>query len=316
MNKHNWIQNIWLDFLDKQEYSKYQHCLELLPILRMRYGNLLRETLISISIEYKHGYQVTIEEIAEPRRNISIDRYINNNQSTSLLIKEINQLEFDDIKSLKKAACALIKILDYYSVACELDIFTSHTLAFIERAGIEQTDSFVERLEEYEQTLEKKNSEIDFYSVLAKTLAKESAFEIHKKVESIVGAQYKSNPDFNLESEKCNTEWDELGAMLFNNSNELLDVGIEQLKIVISQSIKQLSRSERLALWCEYGTSHKDFVEDTEPDEDFDLLDDRDSFNEIIESLFQSITSSMVNEWEDKRFADHFKTSESSRDEA
>ena len=300
MNKHNWIQNIWLDFLDRQEYSKSQLCLELLPILRMRYGNLLRETLISISIEYKHGYQITIEEIAEPRRNISIDRYINNNQSTSLLIEEIKQLEFDDIKRLKKAACALIKILDYYSVASELDIFTAHTLAFIERADIEQADSFFERLEEHELIMERKNAERDFYSVLAMTLAKELASEIHQKVESIVSAQYKSNPAFDLEDEKCITEWDELGATLFNNSNVLLEVGVEQLRSVISQSIKILERSERLALWCEYGTSHKDFVENTEPDEDFDLLDDIDSFNEIIESLFQNITSSMVNDWQDK----------------
>ena len=101
-------------------------------------------------------------------------------------------------------------------------------------------------------------------------------------------------------SEDCSTEWQEMGAMLFDGSHLLLDMGIQQLEFTVSNAIKKLSRAERLALWCKYGESITDFVHDAEPDESFDLPKDSDSYNGIVEAIAHSLQRNMMDDWEKK----------------
>lgn len=88
------------------------------------------------------------------------------------------------------------------------------------------------------------------YSELTLEMSEELAPTINKKIQTAVRSQYITLPAFDRVSKDCANEWQEMGAMLFNGSHQLLYAGINQLEYSVGNAIKKLSRAERMALRC------------------------------------------------------------------
>jgi hypothetical protein len=84
-------------------------------------------------------------------------------------------------------------------------------------------------------------AEKTFYSKLALDMAEEFAPAIYNKIKAAVRSQYKTSPANGMVGEDCSTEWQEMGAMLFDGSHLLLDMGIQQLEFTVSNAIKSLA---------------------------------------------------------------------------
>ena len=156
------------------------------------------------------------------------------------------------------------------------------------------------RFMELTDSLEKKRAEKNFYCSLAMSMAGALAPAVYAKIVSQVTAEYKFRPDSGMGAEECTNEWQELGCMLSDGTHLLLEMGLDQLRCVVHRSIKALSRQDCLALWCHYGEETQDFVNDAESGESFDLTDDSDNFDRIIENIVSSLTTTMVHDWEYK----------------
>jgi len=72
-------------------------------------------------------------------------------------------------------------------------------------------------------------------------MAEEFAPAIYNKIKAAVRSQYKTSPANGMVGEDCRTEWQEMGAMLFDGSHLLLDMGIQQLEFAVSNAIKSLA---------------------------------------------------------------------------
>jgi hypothetical protein len=63
-----------------------------------------------------------------------------------------------------------------------------------------------------------------------------------------------------------------------------------------------LSRAERLALWCKYGDSIDDVIEEfvcnQEPGDSFDLPNDSDNLELIVTMITQDLQNEMTRDWE------------------
>lgn len=170
-----------------------------------------------------------------------------------------------------------------------------HALALIERISSNST-----YLLEQERSLELAKNATEFQLSLAQGVATEFAPAILKKVDSKVRAEYKSNPANNMAGEQCQNEWQEFGAMLFDGSHLLLEMGIQQLQYVVLRSIGALSYPEQLALWFHHCENPNECLGGRELGDTFDVLTDTDTFDPLIESISESLQNSMRRDWENK----------------
>jgi hypothetical protein len=148
--------------------------------------------------------------------------------------------------------------------------------------------------------LELAKNAMDFQLSLAQDMAAEFAPVIRKKVESKVRAEYQSNPANDMASDQCQNEWQELGAMLFDGSHLLLEVGIRQLQYAVLRTIGALSYPEQLSLWFYYCENPNECLDGRELGDSFDVLTDTDTFDPLIKSISESLQSSMRRDWENK----------------
>ncbi len=289
MSENYFHQDEWMYLLENQLNSSFPERIEILPVLRARFGNLLHEEIVSVTLEYKHSsYWLLISRMDEPTDMVNIDCYVS-----------INILEHSGQSSINRlidVICEWVTVLDDYRAARNFEVlFTHHAFELIERVGNMVSS-------EQDDELQKEQTEKTFYSDLTLEMAEELAPAINKKIQAVVRSQYKMSPAFDMVSEDCSNEWQEMGAMLFDGSHQLLDTGINQLKYSVSNAIKKLSRAERLALWCKYGDSIDDVVEEffcnQESGDSFDLPNDRDNLELIVTMITQDLQYEMTADWE------------------
>jgi hypothetical protein len=284
MPEHNLNLEQCFRLIEAQITAASLERIEVLPILRARFGNLLREEIVSVMMEYQRSsYWIVISWLGEAPNRILLDPYLSSH---------VLELESPDLPSTYLWMDVIgdwLVALDDYRVVPEFHLLTDQALGLIERIGscanLQQEDQA--------QAEEEKKA---FYLNLASEMANEFAAGICKKVEAAVRTQYKSSPANGMVGDECSNEWQEMGAMLFDGTHLLLDMGIHQLQLAIASSIKTLTRAERLAIWCRYC----EYIVDLDLEPSFDLLDDHDTFDEIVETLARNLQNDMVWDWENK----------------
>lgn len=278
----------WFYFVESQVNKSLPERLELLPGLRARFGNLLRDEIVSVMLEFdERHYVVAITPIGESVVNRPIDHYI-----PPQLLDRPDPFEW---QSLLPVAHEWVLALDGVDAAHEFGLFTRQALALIERVG----DASADRVE-LQTTLEKAEIARIFYLATARKLAKESAGSIRERIATNVRNKYCARPGNNMVGEECETEWQELGAMLLDGTHQLLEIGIDQLKMTIVEEVKTLSPVDRLALWFESCGYIDDFVSDNSAHESFDLMKDSETLEEIVELIASDLRREMVWDWENK----------------
>lgn len=277
-------------FLEKQIRNPVAESFELLPTLRLRFGNLLREEIVSVRLEYAcEPYEIAVTSVDDQVTHKLIDAFIPEN------LRFVELFEHTKLNQLLPVIMAWIGALDRLDAAREFELFTPHALALIERISVDPL-----YMAEQHDSLEKAENAQTFYLALAQTVAKESASASYQKVEAAVRKIYKSRPGNGMVGDECKTEWQELGAMLLEGDHMLLEIGIHQLQLTVAGEIEALSRSERLALWLGYCGYIGDYVSDNNPDNSFDLSDDSFTVEEIVESITRELRREMVWDWENK----------------
>jgi hypothetical protein len=287
MTEHNLNLEQCYRLIETQITTSSPERIEILPILRARFGNLLREEIVSVVLDYQRSsYWAVISWLGEGSNRMLLDPYLSNH------IREVEQPFFPSTSLWMDVIGDWLVALDDYRAVRDFQLFTDQSLGLIERIGScadsEEGESKTEQVEKA------------FYLASAKDMAKKFAPDVYQKVEAAIRKKYKSSPGNGMVGDECETEWQELGAMLLEGTHLLLDVGIQQLQFVVAGEIEALSRPERLALWFSYCEYLDDYVSDHKPDDTFDLPEDSYAFEEIVESIARDLQNEMVLDWEKK----------------
>ncbi|MDD5462868.1 MAG: hypothetical protein PHG00_14770 [Methylococcales bacterium] len=286
MHNHTFHPDHFFYFLESQVNKLVPERLELLPGLRIRFSNLLRDEIVSVVLEFDGShYVIAVAAVGEPLFYKPIDHYIPRH-----LLDRSDPFEW---QSLLSVAEKWVTALDGVDAAREFGLFTQHSLALIER--ISCNSAYVP---EQEADLENAENARAFYLALTLDMTKEYAPAIEQKVQAAVRKIYKSRPANGMVGDECQTEWQELGAMVLDGTHLLLDMGIHQLQLTVACEIEALSRSDKLALWFSNCGYIEDYVSDNKPDDSFELSEDSYTFEEIVESIARNLQNDMVWDWE------------------
>lgn len=281
MPNHLYHPDDWFYFVESQVNKSLPERLELLPGLRARFGNLLRDEIVSVMLEFdERQYVVAIAAIGDSVINRPIDHYI-----PPQLLNRPDPFEW---QSLLPVAHEWVIALDGVDAAHEFGLFTRHALALIERVS----SNLEESAYEYAQ------KSMQFYVSLAQDMGMEFAPAIRKKIEATVRAQYQANPANDMAGEYPENEWQELGAMLFDGSHILLQMGIDQLRGAVYSEIRALSQGEKLAWWFGHCEELVESLDGRTLDDDFNVLQDTDTFDLLLESICDDLRSAMQSDWE------------------
>lgn len=101
-----------------------------------------------------------------------------------------------------------------------------------------------------------------------------------------------------MAGEDPENEWQELGAMLYDGSHVLLEAGLEQLRGAVYSEIKALSTPEKLALWFGLCEILEECLGGRTLEDDFNVLQDTDTFDPLLESICDDLQSAMQSDWE------------------
>jgi hypothetical protein len=167
-------------------------------------------------------------------------------------------------------------------------LFTRHALALIERVS-----SHLE-----ESAYESAQKSMQFYVSLAQDMGMEFSPAIRKKIESSVRAEYQANPANDMAGEYPENEWQELGAMLYDGSHILLQMGIDQLRGAVYSEIRALSQGEKLAWWFGHCEELEESLDGRTSDNDFNVLQDTDTFDALLDAICDDLQSAMRSDWE------------------
>lgn len=272
--------------LENQTNPDLHNRLELLPSLRARFGNLLREDIVSVGlVSVGDSHVVLVSALGHPVINKAIDH----SMFRHLLC---GRLPFD-WQNAVTIAYEWVNALDDFETAHYFQLFSPHALALLERISNNSTYLF-----EQEESLDRAKNAMQFQLSLAQDMAAEFAPAILKKVEAAVRVEYQSNPSNGMAGEYPENEWQELGAMLYDGSHLLLNVGIEQLQSAVYSEIWGLSQAEKLALWFGHCEELEESLDGHTLDDDFNVLQDTDTFDRLRESICDDLKYAMQRDWE------------------
>jgi len=156
----------WYYFLQEQLNRPVAESFELLPILRFRFGNLLREAIISVRLEYASGsYLIAITCVGNELIRLPIDAFV----PERLLAFDL----FDPprLDRLLTIITAWIESLDTLAAAREFELFTPHALALMERVTTDLKES----------AYESEEKSMQFYLSLSQVMGREFSPAIRKK---------------------------------------------------------------------------------------------------------------------------------------
>ena len=116
MFERNPINDEWFYFIENQAIASIGERLELFSGLRARYGNLLREEIISVVLEYKElSYWIHIIATDAPENTLLIDSYVPRNI--------LEQAGMPDIRNLLEVAHHWVSLLIWYKWRESLTFF-------------------------------------------------------------------------------------------------------------------------------------------------------------------------------------------------
>lgn len=276
----------WFSLVESQVNKKTPERLELILGLRARFGHLLRESIVSVMLEFDgQHYVISVAALGEALFSQVITHHLPNH-----LLNKDDPFEW---QSLLPVAEHWIHALDEIQVAQDSRLFTEQALAFIDRMN-RQANSW----DELETSLENAKNAFTLQSWMAESLAASIAPAIRDKIEASVRNEYQSNPANGVADADCRTEWHELGAIFFNGDHMLLQTGIDQLNSSIYSALSALTESDKLALWFYYSESIYECLDGRTPEEGFNVLHDTDTFDPLLESIASNLQSQMQDDWE------------------
>lgn len=294
MSRSHIDDNFWQGLIGSQAQSLgVEHQLELLPALRARYGNLLREGIVSVAIGGVgfDPYCVTVMEMDSSTRRISLNHGLLPDHRMNDLAEPANRPS-----SLLVARHLMESLPENHALLGALALFTPYAQNVLERLATVEGD-----MEDSYDKVEAAKSVSCSFKNAASTLATYIAIEAQDALENAVVKKYKSTEASGVGHEDAQNEWQELGSILCEVDHFLREIGLGELRMQIDLALKRMSSAEQTALWFERGSAEC-FIDDNPTSSrsrtPYNLRDDTDSCDQINEFFFRRLAGAAVNDWE------------------
>lgn len=255
----------WIHYIDSFISPIQPGEFEITSILRARYGNLLREGIVSIRL-FAEYYNVTlIVTEAGNTDKVVVDF------ATTLIEKQADSREFDDKSYLdglffKGAPCdapernapweerkawfqkmlpSLLWLFDSNDAAKHLHIFTPHYLALLER--VQTNNNYLGELIFVEERLE---NAVTFYENCIYTLAEPIQKKTSEQLVSMLANKMKNQEATGILNGDLKTYWDEVCIIVNQGSDNMLYEELSnEIHCDVYYAIKSLPEAEQFALW-------------------------------------------------------------------
>lgn len=295
MNSPRIDDGFWQYLMESQASRQPEDMpLELMPALRARYGNLLREGIASVTVGGLgvDSCCVTVLEAGASTRRIRLDQWLKPAGFVSDL------LEVESVPSLTTARSLMLCMYERRDLLQELALFTPHGQSVLENLAASACE-----LNDCDGQVEAAKTVGSTYLDAASTLASYLAPAARDAVEAAVLKKYKETEAFGVGDEDAENEWQELGSILYADGHLLREIGLGELRRQIDASLKRLNPAERTALWFEYGSA-KSFIDDNPKSRGsrtyFSLSDDTDSCEQISEQIVNRMIGVAMDDWENR----------------
>lgn len=250
--------NEWVDHFDHFITPIQPGEFEITPILRARYGNLLRDGIVSVRLFAEHRNLILIiteaentEQVIVDFANIWIDRKVDFIGLDNLFFRDTPQAPERDAPQEDRRAwfnsmlSSLLWLFDSTETARHLPVFTPHYLALLER--IQLNHNADQDLLYTENRLE---NTLTFYKDCVETLATPIQKKAKDSLISMLANKMKKQETTGVLNGDLKTYWDELGVIANQGSDNMLyELLCEELDREAYYAIKSLSEAEQFALW-------------------------------------------------------------------
>jgi len=282
LNEHNAL-NHWTDKLARLIRPLELGEFDLTPILRARYGNLLREGVVTVRLFAENEELVLIAE------EVGRDAPIIVEFSRTMIVLQAGE-EPDDLSYLaglffygfeqpapdrlappearqawfQEMFPQLLMLCDSHEFAPYLNIFTPHYVALLERTGDRMRRAVEDRFDKrrFEQG-------VAFFRDCTESLVEHIHAPVRERLIQQIAAKLQVQPAFEILSSELKTYWDEIGVIAEEGSDNLLYWTLmDDLDALAAKAINELAPVERFALWagCEEGASWFDtYTDDSFP---------------------------------------------------
>lgn len=250
--------NEFINNFDHFIYPIHPGEFDITPILRARYGNLLRDDIVSIRLFAEHRNVVLLVTSIDNTVRGHIDFANTRIDKTSGSIM-LNELFFNDLPIapdrdapyderrawFNRILWNLLWFFDASEIARHLHVFTPHYLALLERIQI--NNNYESELVYTEKRLE---SSTIFYEDSILNLAKPVQVKALENLLELLANRMKKQEATEILNGGLITYWDEVGVIACeSNDNMLLEILYKQIEADVYDAIIKLSEAEQFALW-------------------------------------------------------------------
>jgi hypothetical protein len=249
--------NEWVDHFDHFILPIQPGEFEITPILRARYGNLLRDSVVSVRLFAEHRTVILIITEAENTAQVIVD-FANTRIDRQAGIG-LDDLFFRDTPNapgrdapqeerrawFNSMLSSLLWLFDSTETARYLPVFTPHYLALLER--IQLNHNADQDLFYTENRLE---NTLTFYKDCVETLATPIQKNAKISLISTLANKMKKQEATGVLDGNMKTYWDEVGVIASQGSdNTLYEELCTKIHSDVYYAIKSLSEAEQFALW-------------------------------------------------------------------
>jgi hypothetical protein len=249
--------NEWVDHFDHFIIPIQPGEFEITPILRARYGNLLRDSVVSVRLFAEHHTVILIITEAENTAQVIVD-FANTRIDRQAGIG-LDDLFFRDTPNapgrdapqeerrawFNSMLSSLLWLFDSTETARYLPVFTPHYLALLER--IQLNHNADQDLFYTENRLE---NTLTFYKDCVETLATPIQKNAKISLISTLANKMKKQEATGVLDGNMKTYWDEVGVIASQGSdNTLYEELCTEIHSDVYYAIKSLSEAEQFALW-------------------------------------------------------------------
>jgi hypothetical protein len=257
--------NEWLESFDQFAGPLQRGEFDLTPILRARYGNLLREGIFSIKLFAEHRRLILIAFESGITKPIIID--FSETSIEESADSELDALSFldglffygfdiqapDCHASIDERNTWYNAMLPHFLTLCDshesaevLNVFTPQYIAMLKRVKTRWSYAMEQKQERIYLEYATK-----FYESSAHFLAQHIQKDIRSKLLKQLADQIKEEESSGILGSELETYWDELGVIAYEGgANLLYDTLAFQLDMQVSTAIDGLSEAEQFALWA------------------------------------------------------------------
>jgi len=250
--------NEWVEHFDHFIIPMQPSEFEITPILRARYGNLLRDGIVSVRLFAEHRTVILIIIEAENTAQVivdfastRIDRQADSIGLDDLFFRDTLNAPGRDAPQEGRRAwfnsmlSSLLWLFDSTETARHLPVFTPHYLALLER--IQLNHNADQGLLYTENRLE---NTVTFYKDCVETLATPIQKKAKDSLISTLAHKMKNQEATGILNGDLKTYWDELGVIASQGGDNILyEMLCDQIDGDVYNAIKSLSEAEQFALW-------------------------------------------------------------------